>query len=412
MHPLRRLVLAVAAASALSLGAATTANAQLCIPGLGLPGCPQPPTQPTKPAPAPAPAPVTPPKTPIYPYSEPARACPLEVRTPPGGFVGMAGDDVLVSGPKYRRCELSAQVRSGVAIVRTSFLWRSVERAKGAYDFSLYDAYVAAVASHGIQIMPVLYYPPTFRSSRPASARPSLAPPSSNAAFAAFAKATAARYGPTGSFWAARPDVPRIPIRSWQIWNEPNLKVYWPPRPNARAYVRLAAAAGRAIKSVDPKASIVTAGMPESRIGVPLARWIPAMYRAGARRVFDAIAVNPYAPRPSKTVAEVKRVRGLLRDAGDSRVPLWLTEIGWASAGPKHPFRSGPERQATYAAKALRDLHSKRKQLRIRGAFWFSWRDLVPYRTDFWGLHTGLYSVGGEAKPAAEAFRQTAPALR
>ena len=52
-------------------------------------------------------------------------------------------------------------------------------------------------------------------------------PPKSNAAFAAFARAIAARYGNDGSFWRDNPSIPRRPIRVWQVWNEPNAKSFW-----------------------------------------------------------------------------------------------------------------------------------------------------------------------------------------
>ena len=35
------------------------------------------------------------------------------------------------------------------------------------------------------------------------------------------------RYGPRGSWWQDHPDVPKRPIRTWQIWNEPHLRFQW-----------------------------------------------------------------------------------------------------------------------------------------------------------------------------------------
>ena len=74
------------------------------------------------------------------------------------------------------------------------------------------------------------------------------------------------RYGPRGSFWAAHPEVPRRPIRDWQIWNEPELPFYWDVPPDWTAawpsgYVKLLKAARRAIKSRDRRAKVVVAGL-------------------------------------------------------------------------------------------------------------------------------------------------------
>ena len=57
-----------------------------------------------------------------------------------------------------------------------------------------------------------------------------------------------------GSLWAERPDLPRVPIRAWQIWNEPNLTRYWSEQPFARSYVRLLRAADAALRGGRPAA--------------------------------------------------------------------------------------------------------------------------------------------------------------
>ncbi len=50
-----------------------------------------------------------------------------------------------------------------------------------------------------------------------------------------FLKAAVARYGPTGRYWTTRyrqlygASATPLPIQSWQVWNEPNLKKYFDP---------------------------------------------------------------------------------------------------------------------------------------------------------------------------------------
>ena len=118
---------------------------------------------------------------------------------------------------------------------------------------------------------------------------------------ARFAQVLVRRYGSHGTLWTQRPDVPKLPIRSWQIWNEPNLKVYWGNRPNARAYVRMLRTVGKAIKRVDRRAEIVTAGLPPSKLkgATPLPRFIRSMYRAGGKSAFDTLGVRPTPPTPA-----------------------------------------------------------------------------------------------------------------
>ena len=65
---------------------------------------------------------------------------------------------------------------------------------------------------------------------------------------AAFGRMLVQRYGTNGLLWRVRPDLPRLPIRSWQIWIEPNLKLYRCGRQNARQYTNLLRAVSNAIK--------------------------------------------------------------------------------------------------------------------------------------------------------------------
>ncbi len=44
--------------------------------------------------------------------------------------------------------------------------------------------------------------------------------------YAAFCQPSSRRYGPGGTFW--QPHAPAEPITGWQIWNEPNVPVFWP----------------------------------------------------------------------------------------------------------------------------------------------------------------------------------------
>ena len=55
---------------------------------------------------------------------------------------------------------------------------------------------------------------------------------------AQFVKQAILRYGPRGTFWTENPTLPRKPLRTWQVWNEPNFK-YFVAKPNPAEYGRL-----------------------------------------------------------------------------------------------------------------------------------------------------------------------------
>ena len=373
--------------------------------------CPDPEPAPVAPAPVPLPLPVVPSPIPVPPVGPPTPAPPgnprcMPRRRPPVRLVVGVGD-VVSADPRDRRCTLASMVASGVRLVRTSFLWSQVERGPGRFDLRFYDRYVEQLARYRIGVIPVLFSTPRRYSVAPAARHPDRLQPRRNGDFAAFAGALARRYGRRGSFWRSHRRIPRVPIRSWQIWNEPNLSFYWAPRPSAPGYARMLAAAARQIRRADRRAEIVAGGMPESRFGPPVARYLRDLYRAGGRPWFDAVAVHAYARTVAGSVAIARRARAVMDAHGDRRARLWITEFGWASAGPRHPFRAGERGQAARTRGALRELWRRRGQLRLRGAVYSFWRDPPRYRSDFWGLHVGLRRRDGRAKPAARAFRRT-----
>jgi polysaccharide biosynthesis protein PslG len=332
----------------------------------------------------------------------------------PSGFVGITSDDVFAGDDDYRATNLSAQAAIGVQAIRQTFDWSTIERQPGVYDLSHHDGYVAKAAAHGIRVLPVLFNPPSFR--RPSRGR-ATCPPRGNAAFASFAEALARRYGHGGSLWRERPDLPPTPVEAWQVWNEPNLPVYWCGRPNAKSYVAMLRSVGGAIERVDRRAHILTAGLPASRLSgaVPLERYVRGMYRAGARRAFDSLAINPYAKDHGEMRRLLRATRRLMNRSDDRRGTIWISELGWGDRGPRHRFIVGPQGQAKRIRKSFDVIRRERRRLRLRGVVYYSWRDAQPYPPEYknlWGLHTGLLRLGGSFKPAYYAFKNAVGRLR
>jgi len=333
----------------------------------------------------------------------------------PKGFVGLSSEDVFAGSAAYRTSNLSKQASLGVRLQRQAFNWSDIETAPGRYNLSYYDAYVAAAAAHRIRILPILFNPPRFQVSR--SSGRATCPPRSNARFGAFAKALVRRYGSNGTLWRSRPDLPKTPITAWQIWNEPNLKVYWCNKPNASQYVAMLRVVGKAIKKVDRRAEIVTAGLPPSKLSgtVPLSRYIAQMYRAKGRNAFDTMAINSYAVNEAELGRLLRSVRKLMNSRGDRRARIWITELGWGDKGLRHRFIVGARGQARRVTTSFALIRQQRRRLRLRGVVYFSWRDARPYPPqykDMWGLHTGLLKLNGRPKPAYSAFRRAVRRLR
>ena len=327
-------------------------------------------------------------------------------------FIGLVAEDLLAGDEDYRKDMLQKQAEAGVGVIRQTFDWSKIETEPGSYDFGAYDSWVEALAEQRMRVVPILFNPPAFHSSQPPQgARRGTYPPKRARDIAGFARALVERYGPDGSFWDDH-DVPKTPIRSWQVWNEPNLPTYWASGPDAAEYADLLRAAAEAIHDADPQAEVVTAGLPNSKRGVPFEQFLDGMLDAGAGDAADTIAIHPYATEVSGAVGALRRTRRALGGAGLDN-PIWITEVGWATQGPRSPFTVGMRGQAERITDFFAEVARLRERLGIRGAVYYNWRDSQPFEGgfDFFGLHTGLLTVNAVEKPGFLAFQRSVEPL-
>ncbi len=327
----------------------------------------------------------------------------------PTSFIGMVADDVFAGDAVYRAAQLQAHRNAGVGLERYPFAWNTIEKSPGQFDFSYHDAYVAELARQGLDLLPILVYSPAFRSSAPAGdPNPTKWPPKNPADLGAFATAAIKRYGPAGTFWAERPDIPRRPIRAWQVWNEPNIPSYYPGGPQPAEYVKLLKATSSAIKAADPGATVVAAGMSQSSSGMPLLRFVDEMEKGGAASAYDAMAVHAYAVDDEGAMRRLQEVRDVMSAHGDSK-PIWVTEVGWGTAGTPFEYGTDEPGQAPRIGCAVARLAEAKDSLGIKGLVDYDWRDDQPASgSGHWSNFAGLLRSDGSHKPAFDAFQQSA----
>lgn len=314
------------------------------------------------------------------------------------------------------KAELDRMGRGKVGTLRINYFWPAVQPfnpaqypVPGWYDWRRYDRLIGQAAANGIQVLPTVYGSPAW-AARIAKHPPR---PRNRPDFRQFMRASAERYGPGGDFWtdpglyqAAHPGGPVIPITDWQIWNEVNSPSFWYPRPRAAQYKPLLIAANLGVKSVNPNARIVIAGMyPTPRLkhgdGVFLSRYLRSLHRIGGGRWYDVMAVHPYALTPRHAMATVIGVRRLLRRLRAARKWIWITEVGWATSGNRTGRTIPYRRQALYLRRTFGMALRSRGRLRIRGVIWFSYRDRRPR---IWYYRTGLFTRNHKPKPSWLAF--------
>lgn len=228
----------------------------------------------------------------------------------------------------------------------------------GTFDFSRLDAQLQAMGPNMRALLTIML---PARLRQDAAARPplpgqpaplaaktdgswELGPPP--AAFDAFLKALVTRYGlhpPAG--------IPHV--RYWQFENELDLSR---ARNDAAGYAALLTRAYRNIKSVDPKATVLAAGVSGEDFAHNFATYyLPLLTRLRGRG-FDVFDLHSFgrAGDYKELAAMTATARRALDANGFARVPLWMTETATYSGEPAFPPGLPAQTEAAQAAELVR----------------------------------------------------------
>ena len=138
------------------------------------------------------------------------------------------------------------------------------------------------------------------------------------------------------------------------------------------------------------------------------------LYRAGAKKHFDTLAIHSYTETHAALVRQLKGIRAEMRHNRDG-AKMWITEIGWADTGNRHYLVKGAKGQAREITNSIALIKKRRRSQRLRGFIYYQWRDAPSYREGLdpgtWGLHAGLLKQNGEQKRAHGAFRKAVAKL-
>lgn len=296
-------------------------------------------------------------------------------RKVPFGFFG------AVMPPEMRpialpRGELDRQAalmaRSGVESARVYFDWQSLEPSRGNFAFDQLDGTVNALARRHISIIVNVSKTAQWACRNPLDPNCWRAPPANSGDFVELMRRLALRY--------------RGRVRYWQIWNEQTAPWGWATRPFAPGYTSLLRGTYRAIHRADRRAKVIAGSLINAG---PYDQWtaLRDMYRAGARRYFDVVAVHPFTNVPSsvrQTVAQVlyveQRVRAVMRRYHDRKKPIFVTELTWPAARGRIPgsdpvywISSTARGQAQRLKSSYVAFARQQRKLGVKQVFWYSW---------------------------------------
>lgn len=337
-----------------------------------------------------------------------AALLPASAQAVPRTFYGLVPNELL-STPEFG---LIRQANVGSARVLVD--WARVEPSDDNFNWGLTDYTIGSLAAEGIQPFPNLFGTAPFVSGK------STKPPISKRAgkqWQEFLREAVGRYGRGGTFWRTtyRSEFrgqAGMSVRDWQVWNEENGPKHFSPRPDVGKYAKLLKLSKQAIQREDRGADIVIGGLaakPTGEGGIDAWDYIAKLLKIkGAKQTFDHVALHPYAPNVKDVESSMKLIRKALKKGGKKSAETWVTEFGWSSdpnVGGK--LAKTPEQQAKLLKQTYKLLKKNRKEWRVGGAYWYTWRDFQAGVCD-WCPTAGLVDQNLNPKPAHAAYQQAA----
>jgi len=313
-----------------------------------------------------------------------------------GGRAGFAeGFGLLYRSDEALARELDGIAATGARWLRVDVPWSVIEEKRGRYAWDRVDEVIAAARDRGLKILGVLAYTPEW--ARPAGTTDKH-PPKRPSRFAEFAQDAVRRYAKRG-------------VHAWEIWNEPNVSLFWEPLPNPERFAAMLNAVTPAIREADRTATVVTGGLsPASNLAdgnqIAPVSFLERVYAAGAGGSFDAVGHHPsnYPYMPLKEQANFNdnafagvtpRLYKVMVANGDAAKKIWGTEIAAPTDRKSTP---------SYVARYLTEAYKTWDAWSFTGPLlWYSYLDGGESRSFL--DHTGLVKPDFEPKqPALDAF--------
>ncbi|HEY8184967.1 MAG TPA: hypothetical protein VIF64_02800 [Pyrinomonadaceae bacterium] len=302
--------------------------------------------------------------------------------------------------------EMKMLAEAGFRWVRMDLKWEATEKEPGRYDFSTYDVLIASLEPYNIHALFILDYGnPLYDNGAPPRTEVT------RQAFARWAVAAARHFAGRGALW--------------EVYNEPNHSMFWPPQPNPQEYVALALAVGRAFRQSAPEEKLI--GPATSEIDF---EFLEECFKAGLLEYWSAVSIHPYRRTDPETAArDYCRLREMIRSyatkrsgSGNDQVsgavqgqlnagttdmketPIISSEWGYSSAWP----RMSDQKQGQLLARAWLTNVANGISLSI----WYDWHDdgVDPNEPEHhFGTVSNAYQKGREpvydTKPAYQAAK-------
>ncbi|MCU7497330.1 MAG: cellulase family glycosylhydrolase [Ignavibacteria bacterium] len=301
---------------------------------------------------------------------------------------------------KLIRDDMEFLKKSGVNLLRISFGWDAIEEEKGKFNWLFWDDFVKmAVDEYGITLVPYVCYMPKWNST---GAQDTMFfwnyPPKDYEEFGVFMKELVNRY----KSW----------IKSWELWNEPDISIYWQGTPEQ--FARMVKIGSKAVRQADPKAIIVLGGL---AVRPEFFRQLFRDY--GISPYVDVVNMHNYYETWSNNPIErlpdyVNEISEIVMRYGNKQ-SLWMAEVGYSTWRMKpnkvsndyNPYYDYEHTARYQAIELFKTLALALSSGKLAAICWYEVKDLPPTENvigDNNNRNLGVAYYDHSPKPATKAL--------
>lgn len=269
----------------------------------------------------------------------------------------------------------SAAAYTGALGKAPAATWPYLEPAKGVFNWSRLDMWVAEAQAHGISIFYSNDYVPKWAAADPSTCYVA-------ALETTVCTSTVANIQDWDDFVSALVTRYNGEIQIYELWNEPDEHYY---TGTVAEMVTLTNHMYNIVRSLDPKATILSPSANNDT-------WLDAYWAAGGVKTTDVVSIHGYASDANDVPEVMCAFRTLSIDALMSqyevKAPVWNTEGSWGGSNAL----DNPDLQAAFAARYL----ALNWACGVQRMYWYQWdgAETWPEYGSLWSSGTGLNEAG------------------
>lgn len=297
------------------------------------------------------------------------------------------------------RGDMELLKQTGIDLLRISFGWDAIEAQKDHYNWLFWDDYVnMAVEEYGITLVPYVCYTPHWNSRGDSLM---------------FWNDQPLDFDEFGEFMFDLVNRYKDKIKTWELWNEPDLDIYWDTG-DVGAFAEFIKIGSKAVKRADPEAKVVLGGLAYHP------HFLEELFKDhGLSPYIDIVNMHNYYEtwneRPVEDIVNnIIGMHSVIKTYGNGQA-LWMAEVGYStfrqgayvssSYHAYYDYEHTPEYQAVDLFKRIALAATTEK---LSALTWYEIKDL-PQSEEVIGdnnnnRHLGIVYPDYTAKPAKQAL--------